>query len=326
MSVLVTGGAGYIGSHMVLELLDAGEEVVVLDNLSTGFRWAVPGGRRVRRGRRRRPATSCAGCSPSMASTPSSILPARSWCRNRSPIRSATTSTTPCKSRALIELGGRGRRPAFHLLLDRRRLRHAEAKSGRRGRAARADVALRHLQADDRDHAARHGARARSALCRAALFQCRRRRPAGPHRPIDAARHASDQGRLRDGARQARPISTCSAPTIRRRTAPASATTSMSAISSARISRRCAICAPAATSEVLNCGYGRGFSVLEVIDSVKRASQSRFPGKRWAQRRPGDPGRHRRRGRPDQQGARLGAPSSTISTPSSAMRLAGKSG
>jgi UDP-glucose 4-epimerase len=42
MTVLVTGGAGYIGSHMVLELLDAGEKVVVLDNLSTGFRWAVP--------------------------------------------------------------------------------------------------------------------------------------------------------------------------------------------------------------------------------------------------------------------------------------------
>jgi UDP-glucose 4-epimerase len=42
MTILVTGGAGYIGSHMVLELLDAGERVVVLDNLSTGFRWAVP--------------------------------------------------------------------------------------------------------------------------------------------------------------------------------------------------------------------------------------------------------------------------------------------
>lgn len=41
MTVLVTGGAGYIGSHMVLELTDAGQNVVVLDNLSTGFREAV---------------------------------------------------------------------------------------------------------------------------------------------------------------------------------------------------------------------------------------------------------------------------------------------
>ncbi len=42
MTILVTGGAGYIGSHMVLELLDAGEKVVVLDNLSTGVERAVP--------------------------------------------------------------------------------------------------------------------------------------------------------------------------------------------------------------------------------------------------------------------------------------------
>ena len=44
MTVLVTGGAGYIGSHMVLELVDAGEPVVVLDNLSTGHEWAVADG------------------------------------------------------------------------------------------------------------------------------------------------------------------------------------------------------------------------------------------------------------------------------------------
>lgn len=41
MTVLVTGGAGYIGSHMVLRLLEDGENVVVLDNLSTGYRWLV---------------------------------------------------------------------------------------------------------------------------------------------------------------------------------------------------------------------------------------------------------------------------------------------
>jgi len=39
--VMVTGGAGYIGSHAVLALLDAGYDVVVVDNLVTGFDWAV---------------------------------------------------------------------------------------------------------------------------------------------------------------------------------------------------------------------------------------------------------------------------------------------
>jgi UDP-glucose 4-epimerase len=43
MAVLVTGGAGYIGGHMVLGLVDRGEDVVVLDNLSTGFESAVQG-------------------------------------------------------------------------------------------------------------------------------------------------------------------------------------------------------------------------------------------------------------------------------------------
>ena len=41
MAVLVTGGAGYIGSHMVWRLLDAAETVIVADRLSTGFEWAV---------------------------------------------------------------------------------------------------------------------------------------------------------------------------------------------------------------------------------------------------------------------------------------------
>jgi UDP-glucose 4-epimerase len=42
MAILVTGGCGYIGSHMVHELADMGRQVVVLDNLTTGFRWALP--------------------------------------------------------------------------------------------------------------------------------------------------------------------------------------------------------------------------------------------------------------------------------------------
>jgi UDP-glucose 4-epimerase len=42
MAVLVTGGAGYIGGHMALALIDAGETPIIVDNLSTGFAWAVP--------------------------------------------------------------------------------------------------------------------------------------------------------------------------------------------------------------------------------------------------------------------------------------------
>ncbi len=44
LNILVTGGAGYIGSHAVLALKDSGHNPVVLDNLVTGFRWAVPDG------------------------------------------------------------------------------------------------------------------------------------------------------------------------------------------------------------------------------------------------------------------------------------------
>ncbi|MBX3560472.1 MAG: UDP-glucose 4-epimerase GalE [Sphingomonas sp.] len=43
MTVLVTGGAGYIGSHAVLALRDAGRPVAVIDNLTTGFAWVLPG-------------------------------------------------------------------------------------------------------------------------------------------------------------------------------------------------------------------------------------------------------------------------------------------
>jgi UDP-glucose 4-epimerase len=42
MSVLITGGAGYIGSHTAWDFVERGESVVVLDNLVTGFDWAMP--------------------------------------------------------------------------------------------------------------------------------------------------------------------------------------------------------------------------------------------------------------------------------------------
>ncbi len=50
MAVLVTGGCGYIGSHLTWALAERGDEVVVLDDLSTGFEWAIPPETRLVRG------------------------------------------------------------------------------------------------------------------------------------------------------------------------------------------------------------------------------------------------------------------------------------
>ena len=50
MKLLVTGGAGYIGSVVAHQLLEAGHETVVLDNLSTGYERAVPKGARFLKG------------------------------------------------------------------------------------------------------------------------------------------------------------------------------------------------------------------------------------------------------------------------------------
>jgi UDP-glucose 4-epimerase len=69
--VLVTGGAGFIGATTAAALLDAGHEVVVVDDLSTGHRDAVPDGADFVRGRCHR-SGSMDRSSPTVGSTPAS--------------------------------------------------------------------------------------------------------------------------------------------------------------------------------------------------------------------------------------------------------------
>ena len=273
MTVLVTGGAGYIGSHMVHALLDAGERVVVLDNLSTGLRLGRRRGRAARRRRNRRSGAGGAAHRANTASTRSSISPPPSWCPNsvRDPLGYYRNNTA--NSRALIECAVKG--GVRHFIFSSTAAVYGNPAHD--ARSARTTPTLpmspygwSKLMTEImlRDAGAAHGLR--HVILR--YFNVAGADPQRPHRPIDPRRDAPDQGRGRDGARQARRRSTCSAPIIRRRTAPASATTSTSAISSARIRDALAYLRSGGAPVTLNCGYGHGFSVLEVIDAVKRVS------------------------------------------------------
>ena len=159
MTVLVTGGAGYIGSHLVWELVDAGEEVVVLDRLSTGFEWAVA------------PEAKLVVGDVADAALVSSII-ARPQGRRDHPFRGLDRRAGIGRrsARLLREQhlqvarpdrdGHQVGRKALHLLVDRGRLWRGGAGAGARGRAAGARIALWPVQADDRVDAARRGHRA----------------------------------------------------------------------------------------------------------------------------------------------------------------------
>ena len=157
MTVLVTGGAGYIGSHMVHELVDAGERVVVLDNLSTGFDWAVAKGVPLIVGE-----TGDQGWSrTSSASTrsrrsfisPASIVVPDSV---RDPLGYYQNNTV--NSRALIEGAVKGGVRQFIFSSTAAVYGNPAASAGDRGRADAADLALRLVEADDGSHAARRRA------------------------------------------------------------------------------------------------------------------------------------------------------------------------
>ena len=286
MPILVTGGAGYIGSHMVLELLDAGEKVVVLDDLSTGFAAAVPNGAIFIRGDAGDPALVLRLIAEhainAIAHFAAKIVVPESV---SDPLGYYLGNTV--KSRNLIEAAVRG--GVRHIIFSSTAAVYGNPRTNPVGEDAPLDPVspygrsklmtewmledagrahdLRHISlryfnvagADPQGRAGQSTARA-SHLIKAAVQTALGERPYlevfGTDYPTKDGSCLRDYIQVTDLARA-----------------------HLAALAHLR---------DGGESLALNCGYGSGFSVLEVVEMVKRVSKSDFEV-RLAPRRPGDP-------------------------------------
>ena len=286
MSILVTGGAGYIGSHMVLELVEAGESVVVLDNLTTGFRWTIPPQATlvigdcgdqdlVRAVIRRHGVTAIIHFAGSIV-VPDSVADPLGYYNNNT-----------VKSRALMEVavtmgvkqfifsstaavyGMTGDEPIDEAAALKPMSPYGSSKLMTEimlADASRAHdfnyVALRYFNVAGADPKGRTGQSTPRAThlikvaCETALGQ-------RPHMEVFGADYPTSDG-------------TCIRDYIHVKDL---ARAHMSALGHLR---------RGAKSDVFNCGYGKGYSVLQVIEAVKRTSNREFEVK-MSPRRPGDP-------------------------------------
>ena len=184
--ILVTGGAGYIGSHVVLQLVERGEDVVVLDNLSTGFREATLG-------------TELVVGDVGDRALVDRVLQRSSHRHGHALRRAHRRARVGARSAQVLRqqhlrdaqparLQRRGRRAPFRLLVDRGGVRHARHGRRRREHADPADQSVRHVEADERDDAARRLRGYSDAPYDPALLQRRRQRSRGAHRAIHTRR------------------------------------------------------------------------------------------------------------------------------------------
>jgi UDP-glucose 4-epimerase len=286
MGVLVTGGAGYIGSHMVLELLDAGEDVTVVDNLSTGFRWAVPPAakfvegdigdhqllRRIFAGGRIDAVIHFAGS----IVVPESVVDPLGYylnntCKSRTLIAAAVEAKVPhfiFSSTAAVygmpeenPVGENAGLAPISPYGTSKLMTEWMLRDTAKAHALRY-VALRYFNVAGADPKGRSGQSTAHAthLIKVASETALGQRPYlevfGTDYPTEDGTCIRDYIHVTDLARA-----------------------HLDALHYLRAG---------GTSEIFNCGYGRGFSVLAVIEAVKRVSQSDFPV-RMGPRRAGDP-------------------------------------
>lgn len=286
MTVLVTGGAGYIGSHMVLALLDRGEDVVVVDNLSTGFRWAVPSPAElvvadagdidsVSRVIRERAVDAIIHFAGSIVVPDSVVDPLGYYLNNTVKSRSLIEAAVRCGVRHFIfsSTAAVYGMPEVNPVAEGARLAPISPYGSSKLMTETmlkdaafahplAYVALRYFNVAGADPAGRSGQSTPRAThlikvaCEAVLGKRPRLEVFGTDYPTPDGTCIRDYIHVSDLARA-----------------------HLLALDRLR---------SGSGSMVLNCGYGRGYSVLEVIDAVKRVSGVDFPVD-YSGRRAGDP-------------------------------------
>jgi UDP-glucose 4-epimerase len=286
-AILVTGGAGYIGSHCVLALLDAGWPVAVIDDLSTGFQWAVPKEAHFTRGDIADQALVAGliesrGIGAIVHFAGSIIVPESV----SDPLKYYGNNTA--KSRSLIESAVKG--GVRHFIFSSTAATYGIPERVPVQEEARTEpinpygwsklmtermlidtaaafpinfCALRYFNVAGADPEGRSGQSTAGAthLIKVAVEAAIGKRD---HVSVYGSDYATPDG---TGVRDYIHVSDLAA---------------------AHVDALGKLIAAPRESHIMNCGYGRGFSVLEVLDSVDRVTGMRIE-RRMEARRPGDP-------------------------------------
>ena len=207
MTVLVTGGAGYIGSHTVRALRDAGRDVVVLDSLELGRRATPCSTRRSSSATSPTPTSSTQVCRDHGVTPIVHFAAYKSVGESMESARASTGATTSTARSTLVEAAMRGRRPRHRVLVVVLGVRHA----GRRCRSSRsAPIQPESVYAETKAMVERilrwYGVTNGLRVGEPALLQRRRRQlRRGDRRGLDVLDQphpARDEGRARRGDRR----------------------------------------------------------------------------------------------------------------------------